>query len=742
MVAPGIKGITGIETRVSGGGGGEPVFDDPVQLDPIETSFPRDEKRGKVSNCLIASNPSTFCDSARGSGKRVKSHLTGRVPFDMRLSTTPGERGDPLSSQIEYFSFGKMTNKTGARMTGFSIELRDSNGNLMDDTDPENAVLFDLNNSRGDTGHGVTGNKSAQAKLSGGMFSDHGGNEGNIGFFSSEDGDFTSDVLDAPAAGADGFVPDADKIWANKLDFGVTNSPDYIYHFGSAFVADWMVPDALFWDDGTADPDSSHDEGAMIAWNDLRQGRGWTYGQLEQPGAALDARLEELADALGVDVAALQYDNGDLVPDEIVAAMQANGLFEIDEMDDLANANLNYSLSVGNIEDGEFTVRMAPRFAPIVENTRTPYQWHVAGYLDGVAEVPYLDIGNAAEYQDEITRMLALDAPEQAEALERTGFSFLGAFSGLGMNLGRDQVFALGRPNVEMGNDGITLSSKSDASWAMGEHVRGFAVAQGNWGSYDTTANGIGYDVDTYGISAGIEAKINPALSIGVMVSGLDGEAKAYNSRGKVDASGVSMALFGRAAFGQGGSVQAMVGYQDLSFDTKRNVSDLVAKASPDGSQTFFALQADYMFRQGALTWGPMASVEHYKLKVDAFNETGAGAWNMSVDKQDGSVTLASAGVRGEYHVNAAGTTRVYGSLAWTKASGDDAFISTGFTGLPTYVTPVDGIDQDWVDVNLGVTTPVSLFGNKETYLGAEYRGSIGSNYENHGVGVFVKMAF
>ncbi len=497
---------------------------------------------------------------------------------------------------------------------------------------------------------------------------------------------------------------------------------------------DTMVPDGLFWDDN-GDP---ADESSLIAWNNPSAG-GWTYGTVDVP-ANVDARLEELAASLGVATADLRYVDGGLVPDAIVAAMQANALFAVDPIEDLRNTNLNYSLAIGNIEAGEFTVRMAPQFAPIVEETTSEAQFRVAGQLDAAANVPYLDIGNAAVYSSAIDEILALEASEQGEALEKVGFSFLGSFSGLGMNLGRDQVYAIGRPSVEVG---ARVSSMGDNRWAMGENLRGFASFQGSSGEYDTTANGIGYDVNTLGFSAGLEASVSPSASVGVMVGGLDGTADAFSDRGSVDVSGWSMAAFGRTSFAQSGSLQAIVGYQDLSFDTTRNAfGGAVAKGSTDGDQLFMALQADYMFRQGALTWGPMASIERYKMSVDGFNETGAGAWNLAVGAQSGWTTLASAGVRGEYKVDPSGATRAYGSLAVTKASGDDQMVSAGFIGLPSGSMPVDAIDQEWVDLTLGMSTVVAEGRGKQTLLGAEYRGSYGSSYKSHGLGVFVKMKF
>lgn len=695
VLPPGIKPVTGIRL----------IDGVPTPVDPLETDFSDLESRGDVTNCLMANNPEVYCDSPGGSGKRVKIRLTGPVPFDMRLSTTASDQ----YPAVDYFTFGKVSNLTGARIVGFSIELLDAAGNPMSELDPAAAVLYNL--AATDLGIG--------SRLPDGLYGE-GGQEGEIGFFNSGR---ASLVLSASS---------------DELSFGALTNTHYVTNFGTAMLDDTMLPDGLFWDDN-GDPS---DESALVAWNNLAGG-GWTYGILDTADN-LDARLQELADTLGVTVAELGYANGGPVPPEIVARMTGDSLFAVAPIEDLRNANVNYTITVGNVEGGEFIIRYRPRFATIVEETTSEYQFRTAGYLDAVANVPFWDVlDTSGEYQAEIARILALDPAEQAEALEQMGFSFLGAFSGLGMNLGRDQVLALGKPQATLGSDGATLSSKGgDMGWSMGQDLSGFASIHGGRSSQDTTANNIGYDVDTRGITAGVEKQLSPTASVGLMVGGLNGDAEALNDRGSIEAQGYSLAAFGRSTFGNGGSVQAILGFQGLSFDTRRNVNGEVAAGATDGSQTFFALHADYQMRHGALTWGPMASFEHYRLKVDGFDETGAGIYNLSLGEQSGKVTLVSAGVRGDYAMDAAGATKTYGSIALTKVSGDDALVASGFVGLPGSVTPVDGLDSTWVDVNLGVSSRIATSGGGETRLGAEYRGAFGSDYESHGLGVFLMMNF
>lgn len=708
VLDPGIRAITFTSTRI--GSGEDAVFVDPFEN--IVTDYTTLSNRGEAPNCLIANNPSVFCDSERGSGKRIKTWLTGRNPFEMRLATTPSD----LHPTVDYFTFGKTSNYTGARITGFSIELRDADGNLMGDRDAAEAVLFNLDPA-------LHRSLLSSANLPDGLFG-RGGNEGEIGFFSEQQAilnlDASSDVLDFGGTG--------DLFAANAF---------HTDNFGTAFLDDSMVPDGLFWDDN----DNPDDEAALIAWNNIANG-GWTYGILET-AANLDARLAELADALGVSVADLQYADGARVPDAIVAAAESSGLFAVDRIEDLRNANLNFTITVGNVEDGEFTLRIVPRFAPIVSETATPYQFAVAASLDA-ANVPYL--GADPAYLAAIDNALALDRAAQNQALERLGYSFLAAYPGLAFSTAQEQVLA-----IRAGSDPDAAAAEvaQDNSWfSLGsEGARGLVALSGGIGDVGRTTNGIGYDFTVANLSAGLEFPVREGLSAGVLAGIARADADIDDARGSLDQQALSFAVFGRGQFADAGSFEAIAGYQSLSFDSTRRINAAgvseTATASTDGSVLFAAVSGDYMYSRGAMSFGPAGSFEIYDVSVDGFTETGAGAFNIEVGDQDNSLVVARLGVRaeGEY-ATAAGSFRPYGLLGWASRSGDDAVIPTSFGGVLPGITPVDGSDASWLDIGLGFTVEAGRRGDTVTSFGADYRGAIGNDYESHSARVFVEISF
>lgn len=709
VIEPGLKAVTFTRTRVSDGSGGYDYID---PFEEIITDFSGLDSRGDVTNCLMASNPDVYCDSAGGSGKRIKTYLTGRNSFDINLRTTPSTD----YPSVDYFSFSKVSNFTGARINGYTVELLDADGNSMGELDPADAVLFNLDAT--DVGLG--------ARLTDGLFGS-GGQESDIGFFSEDKAGLASTLT------------------TDTLDFGGIGNSTHLEYFGDSILDNSMVPDAIFWDDNN----DASDESALVAWNNVGGG-GWTYGTLDTD-ANINARLTELATSLGVTVAELEYTSGGLVPADIVAAAESNHLFEVGIIEDLRNANLNYTITVGTVDGGEVTLRFTPKFAPIVTSAQSEYQFSQASYLDAAANVPYWDLGNAAEYQAAIDNILAMSATERSQALNSIGFSFAPAFSNLGFEAARDQVNAITSYSVPWeqvamaGDDGEAVTRQSgDDIWEIGEGLYGHLSLGGARSSYSATTGSVAYDTDVTSFSLALEKRFADSnSSFGLALGSSNGSADAEQNLGNIDANGFSITAFTRTRFAEDGLLQALIGYQDLSYDSSRNVMGQVAKGSTDGSQVFAAIKADYLKDMGSFKVGPTGSLEYYNVSVDGFTETGAGAWNQSVGSQSGTTTLGSIGVLGEYHMSGASSeTRLIGSLKYTSLSGDDLVIDSGFAGMPGVSFPVDGVNDDLMDIGLGFESVISTSASHEYVLQGAYRGAFGSDYESHGLQLGLSMQF
>ncbi|WP_217639299.1 choice-of-anchor F family protein [Salinihabitans flavidus] len=722
VVPPGMKAVTFTSTWIDDPDNpGERLYVDPFEN--IVTDFTTIGSRGGTTNCIMASNDN-FCDSAPGSGKRIKNYLYGPGPFDTLLRTTPSAD----HPQVDYFTFGKISNFAPARITGFSIELLDADGNPMSDRDAAEAVLFNLDPDL----HRST---APSIHLVHGLFG-NGGQEADTGFFSGDDADFvlteSSDVLDLGAI-----------LMAEDSDGDGTIDTFYADNFGDAMLFDAIVPDGIFWDET---PDIADDEGALLTWYHSGD-ETWYYGTLGTAGSTeLDDKLAAIAADLGVTVAELGYTaGGDSVPDAIVAAMQGEELFEVDKIEDLRNANLNYTITVGNVEEGQFTVRIAPRFAPIVELAAgNEGLFALAGSLDA-ANIPYLGADQA--YVDTVAEIMALPTTaEQLAALESLGFTSGAGYLGTAFATANDQVFALGMP--VSGSDGGVVSSNGNATnWSVGDNTNAFVSLIGRKSTTDRTASSAGFETDSRSVWAGLEREMLQGWSFGAMVGGGNADTTMDGNLGSIDSDTFGVGLYARTTFGSSGRLLAMVGYQDLSMSSERNVTAAGATAlgNTDGSIMLASLKADWMKNMGNFNIGPMAALEYYDVSVDGYTETGAGAWNMTVGDMETEYVLASVGLRGETAKTLGGSpVRAFGHAAYTMQSGGDATISSTIGGLPTFNTPVDGMSGDgWFDVGFGLSAVIGQTASSETRIGGEYRGALfGDGYESHGLRLFIESSF
>jgi uncharacterized protein with beta-barrel porin domain len=523
--------------------------------------------------------------------------------------------------------------------------------------------------------------------------------------------------------------------------------------FGTALLDNSMIPNGMFWDaSGTGLPD---DEVVLIAWYHTGDGV-WRYGNLGQEVApddapadfaTLDTRLAALAASLGVTVGELGTTgtDGAAIPAEILAAMTASGLFEQAPVEDLRNLNLNFMLDVGDIDGGEFTLRIMPRFAPIVESAGSAAQFLTAGSLDA-ANVPYL--GADAGYLTIIANVMALPTlAERQQALAELGFNAAAGLFGSAYALGTDQFFALsgGIGASDPDSTAAAVSSKG-AMWSLDSITRGFVSLGGRVSDTAATANNMGFETQSASIWAGIERSVNPTTAIGVMLGGGQAESDMDFNAGSVDIESLGLGVYARGTIGGTGRYKAMLGYQNLSLETERNIGVLGATAlgDTDGSMFVAGVEADWLQPMTTWRWGPTAALQFVKVSADGYTETGAGLGNLTIGDLETNYILASAGLRAEadYQMGG-GMVNTFAYTTITTQSGGDDVITTNFDGLPSFGMPIDAQDDTWLDLGLGISTTLAQSASATTTLGAEYKGAFfGDGFESHALRVSLNVTF
>ncbi|MCR8724979.1 choice-of-anchor F family protein [Frigidibacter sp. ROC022] len=725
VVAPGLKPVTGTLNN-----------DDFTSANGFSPSG--------VENCLMANNDNT-CDSPSGTGKRWKSWLQGPAGFDMMFLTAAS------GGVTEYFNYGKLTNFSGARVAGFSFVLGTGSGADFTPVAAGGAdgVSFDnlvaATSKSGEWPTVSTGdleqNPLQRFFFPGGLFGD-GGQEGVVGFFSTDRAGFE-------------VIANAD---LTRLDTGVFFNADHLALFGDGLLDRSRLPDGVFWDqDG--DPDT---EAKVIAWYNSGADE-WQYGNVadDPDTAGIDEQaefLQALADELGVAVGDLGHTGtqGVAVPDQIMALIQASDAMEVAGIEDISNLNLNFSLDVGDIALGGFTVRITPLLFPIVAAAGTDYQFGVAATLDA-ANIPYL--GADAGYLTTISDIMALPTEaEQQQALERIGYSFLGAQRNLEYEMGSQTIgnvyfgTSLGKGVAFGGPAQPGLSTKNGdgapddgaARWALADGLEGFLSMSGSTGTVGTSANSIGYSFDGFNTTAGVIADLGSDIEAGFAISYSEADATIDDNRGSLSARNFGGAFFGQRKLDNGLTLRGVVGYQTGDIDSTRTIDaagiSATALASNTASDFFVAASAEWMMRFGALSIGPAFAGELHHISADGFTETGAGLYNVTMDKFSSDVLNGSLTLKGSYDIpTRTGGVRLYGHAGYAILDSGSLAVPFGFGSVLTGTTYADGASSGYFDLGAGVKAQIGENAN----IGIEYRGALfDDDYERHTLRVGFEMTF
>ncbi len=184
----------------------------------------------------------------------------------------------------------------------------------------------------------------------------------------------------------------------------------------------------------------------------------------------------------------------------------------------------------------------------------------------------------------------------------------------------------------------------------------GFAFWTGgavNFGTLKPGAGSNGIDFTTSGVSVGADRQLGPSLSLGVGLGyGHDASDIGRNgSRSKVD--GYSVATYGSFHPEGGFYVDGLLGYQWLTFDARRFITDNgnTAYGSRDGTQWFASFSTGYQHRSDALLLTPYGRLDLARATLDGYREHGDVMYALDYEKQTVNTSTATAGVLAQWLV-------------------------------------------------------------------------------------------
>lgn len=244
-------------------------------------------------------------------------------------------------------------------------------------------------------------------------------------------------------------------------------------------------------------------------------------------------------------------------------------------------------------------------------------------------------------------------------------------------------------------------------------------------GSLNRQTNSNGVEFQTDGLSVGADYRVASSLAIGAGL-GWGRDASDVGSNGSHSkATAYTMALYASFRPGKAFFFDTLVGYQMLSYDLRRFVTDdsSLAEGNRDGKQWIASLSTGADLQRGTLQITPYARVDVARATLDGYAEEGVAPFALRYADMDVATTTGNLGLRLEWRRE----------VAWGRLSpqlrveyqrdfqgrGDAILSYADLTGGPFYRTAQSAFDRNRLMVGIGA----ALLTEQGLSTRLEYRG-------------------
>ena len=163
-----------------------------------------------------------------------------------------------------------------------------------------------------------------------------------------------------------------------------------------------------------------------------------------------------------------------------------------------------------------------------------------------------------------------------------------------------------------------------------------------SFGGKDSSANELGFDVDTKGLTVGVDYRFTDKFVAGGAVGYANNETDFDSNRGGMDVDGYTLSVYSTYYHDENSYLDAIgsVGWSD--FNNRRAV-DLgivtipVAEVNGDtkGQKVAFSIGGGYDFYHKGLSFGPVARFNYINANIDSYAESSSTGFEFDYDSQD-----------------------------------------------------------------------------------------------------------
>lgn len=294
------------------------------------------------------------------------------------------------------------------------------------------------------------------------------------------------------------------------------------------------------------------------------------------------------------------------------------------------------------------------------------------------------------------------------------------------------------------GNSLLSCHKREAQFAAVSEDECLWAAFTGRTLDQNASAQGLGYDEQTWGFFGGGQVAVAPGLMLGLAGGIEQGNADATNgASADIDRAYAGLALkhvagpwvVAGAVFGGTGST-----------DTSRpiNFGGLVTTATGDQTVSHLSgrLRVAYQMGGNALYAKPMIDVEATHLWIGSVQEQG-GSGALSIASSEETVFSAAPAVEigGEVMIDGGTLVRPFARLGGVFYSEDHVTITSSFIGGPAGV-PGFATQAEVEDVMGNVGAGLDLVWRDGTTIKAQYDGLFGSEVQQHTFGAKASVKF
>ena len=239
-----------------------------------------------------------------------------------------------------------------------------------------------------------------------------------------------------------------------------------------------------------------------------------------------------------------------------------------------------------------------------------------------------------------------------------------------------------------------------------------------SFGDKATTSNELGFDIDTKGLTVGVDYRFSDKLVVGGAIGYADNKTDFDRNRGSMDMDGYTLSIYSTYYHDENTYLDAIgsVGWNDFS---NRRAVDIGIVGIPEaevngdtnGQKYALSIGGGYDFYHKGLSFGPVARINYINTDIDSYAESSSTGFELVYDSQDVESLTSMLGAQLSYAISTSnGIFTPQLLFEWAHEFKDDSrFITARFlydpgsTPLP-FNLATDDPERDYFNLGAGLS--------------------------------------